>query len=889
MRKLSLIACLLSCKAAAPLRPVEAKLVAGPAAGQVVIPPPDDVRLPRGVTPLSYVLDLRVDPTRPRFDGKVTIDVALDHPARTLVLHGRDVAVSRASAVVPSGDFAAEVISRRAKGGRDADEELVLVFAAELPAGKARLDLEYSAPFAAGLRGLYRVKVADSWYAFTQLEAVDARRMFPCFDEPRFKTPFRVSVTAPSDMRVFANAPLQRAEQGGATTKHVFAATPPLPTYLIALAVGKLDVAEGAKEPFPIRLIAAEGKAALGKSSLDAANDFLRIFGEYFDRPYPYGKLDLVAVPDFGPGAMENAGLVTFREELLLVDGDNASLQQKRRMASVMAHELAHQWFGDLVTMPWWDDLWLNEGFATWMTAKACDIRQPSFGSRLELLAGKLGAMNADMLPSARPVRVPVATSDDILQSGGWSAYQKGGSVLSMLERWLGEGPFRDGLRAYVKAHEHGTVTSDDLLDALGRATGQDVARVAKSFLDQPGVPVVDVAVSCEGGKGRVRLRQGALSALPSPEEPPRRWSIPVCIDAGKAGSPCTLLDQAEATIELAWCPAWIYPNDAESGYYRFALDAGAFRALARAARKLPEAERIGLLSNSWALLQAGRLGPDALFGLLDAMSIGGESSRLVVEQAIGILHGLRFTLIDDAHAARFRATISRLLRPQAKRLGWEASKGEPENDRLLRLAVLSALADLAEDRGIVAEAEKRAARYLENPTSIDRDVAPLVVRVSARHGGVATLDALRPKLAAALPFDRTVLVAALGSFKDETTLRRALDLVLSGEVQAGDFRYMSASAGRHIDSRKSFSAWVHDHFEELKKKLGGAGGLASTIAWACDAASQKAALAFFDKHLSSVEGMQRSYEEGLAHSRLCIQMRARDLVATGALLDVRR
>jgi alanyl aminopeptidase len=873
MRKVALLGLALACGPAVgpAVHPNDPK----PEPPAITVPEATDVKLPRGVTPAAYRLDLVVDPTKETFSGKVSIDVTLDAPAEYIVMHGRDIHVTSASAVAGDKNFSAKTRTRRAKGGRAADEELVLIFGEKLPAGKIRVDIAYSAPFAQGLRGLYRMSVANAWYAFTQLEAVDARRMFPSFDEPRFKTPFTLSITTPKTMRAFANAPETKKEAAGDQIKYEFAATPPIPTYLVAIAVGDIDVEEGVKKPFPIRLLASAGKAKLGKTSLSAANDFLAILGAYFDVPYAYGKLDVAAVPDFGPGAMENAGLVTFREELLLVDGDNSSLPLKRRMAGVMSHELAHQWFGDLVTMPWWDDIWLNEGFATWMAAKACDQWQRGFGAKNELLLGKLGAMNADMLPSSRPVRIPIDTSDAILESGGWSAYQKGGSVLAMLERWLGEQPFRDGLRAYIKSHANGLVTSDDLLESLGKATGKDVAKVAKSFLDQPGLPVVDAKVSCEGGKGRIHLRQSEL-ALPGASAS-RKWTIPVCIDAGKSGSKCALLDRGDGDIELASCPAWVYPNDGESGYYRFTLDAAAQKALAASAKNLSEQERIGFLSNAWALVQAGGLDVGSLFAMLDAMSIGTETSRFVVDEAIAVLQGARDAFVDDARAPKFAAIVSRLLAAQAKRLGWDAKHGEPDDARLMRISVLSALSDLAEDPALTPEAEKRAAAYLKNPTSIYRDLAPLALRISARTGGAATFDALRSKLATALPYDRILLVSALGAFKDEATLRKAYDLALSNEIHAGDFRYLYVTASRYIETRKIFSAWVRESWSKVKTALGAVGGLAATIGWACDRASLDAALRFYDGQVGVVEGMQRPYDEGVAQSKLCIQMRTRE------------
>lgn len=863
-----------------------------PGGAAVSVPPPDDVRLPKGVTPKDYTLDLRVDPRKETFEGVVTVRVALDKASRHVVMHARDVTVLHATATLGAETVQATWASRRAKGGREADEELVLSFARDLPAGEATITIAYSAPFGK-LRGLYRTKVGDEWYAFTQLESVDGRRMFPGFDEPRFKTPFTVSVTAPQGMKVFANAAMAKAAAEGDGVRHVFDKTLPLPTYLVAIAVGNLDVLEGPKSPVPIRLLATSGKTKLGKSAIQAAADFLKILGEYFDRPYPYGKLDIVAVPDFAYGAMENAGLVTFREELLLVDGDAASMGMKRRMASVTAHELAHQWFGDLVTMAWWDDLWLNESFATWMAAKACDQWQPGFGGMLELTSAKLGAMNADMLPSARPVRIPVETSDAIHESGGWSAYQKGGSVLAMIERWVGETTFRDGIRAYIKAHEHGTVTSDDLLLALDKSTGKPVSKVAKSFLDQPGVPVVTFDGKCVPPPGApvgglpgtiLQLSQSPLHALPSAGKGPLpRWTIPVCTNAGSKAPACTLLEGG-GDLTVPGCGP-IYPNDSEAGYYRFATkDIVALTAM----KSRGEAERLGLLSNAWALTQAGRLDAGKLFDVLDRSALATETSRVVVDHAIGILYGVRDALVDTPHAAAFRGVVSRWLAPAAKRLGWDAKKGESDDVRLLRLSVLSALWDLAEDTQVAKDAEPRAAQYLKDPRSVDQDLAPLAVRISARAGGAAKPDVLKQRLAAALPFDRMVILGALASLKDGAALRATFDMVLSDDIRAGDFGKLWI-AWRFPQSRDAFSAWLRERFVDLQKKLPEVGGLAGTIGWQCDEPSQSRAVAFYEPKLKTVEGMQRSFDEGLARSQLCVQVRTRELTNAGAWLDAHR
>ena len=836
------------------------------------IPAPTNARLPVGIRPLRYDLSLGVDPRQATFSGKTRIAIAVDVPTDTIVLHARAMTAIHATV----DHVGARALPRFAFGGKEEPEELVLQLASTLTKGEHAIEIEYTAPFNTHLRGLYKVEQGGKSWAFTQLEAVDARRMFPSFDEPRFKTPFHVVVAAPTGMTVVSNYPLEKQTTGSPLSTWDFQPTLPLPTYLVALAVGDLEITDGPKEPVPIRLVSVPGRGKLGALSLEAAAAYLKILGAYFDRPYPYPKLDIAAVPDFGPGAMENAGLVTFRDELLLLDPKQAPMWARRRMEGVMAHELAHQWFGDLVTMPWWDEIWLNEGFATWMASKAVAERRPEMRTKDDLVGAKLNVMVADALGSARPVRIPVDTSDQILESGGWNAYVKGGSLLAMLESHVGETPFRDGIRAYVKAHEFGTVTSDDLIASLSKATNKDLSSIAKAFLDQTGVPTIDVVRTCDAKGARLRLNVAPTRVATSPAENgvPRAWPIPVCLRAEGAAQPiCLRVEPGGADVALPKCSSWVEPNAGEKGYYRYRLAPAMLLALATE-RSLSDIERAALLSNTWALVLANQLSAFDAMDLLARMELGRDSSRLVLDQVIGMLAAVREALVDDAITPKFRSAVSRLLSPALARLGEDPRPNENDDDRGSRVAVTGALFDLAADARVAATAEKRVRAFLADPKSVDPDLAALALRISSRAGGAAGPQILHDRLAKADPSDRVAIVSALASTGDPKALEAALGWVLSGEIRGGDFRYFFTGTSRQPDSRVVFTDWTMAHLDELAKHLGGVGGLASLVGWACDRPRQQKVAQFFQSRIDRLEGARRSLDEGLETSELCIRVR---------------
>jgi alanyl aminopeptidase len=880
-----------------PSAPALAPPLATPQAVDPAPPPREDGRLPPGVKPTRYALDLVIDPAKPSFSGRARIGVAIDRPTSAIVMHGRGLVVKSAEVASSQGTIDARATLRLAAGSRGTPEELVLALARPVAAGAAEIVIDYEAPFADGLRGLYRVDEAGASYAYTQFEPNDARRAFPCFDEPANKTPYEVAITVPKGFTAFANTGEARRRESarGDFVTFEFERSRPLPTYLVAFGAGPLEVLDGPKQPTSVRLVAARGRASLGKMSVEAAASHLDLLGRYFDRPYPYPKLDVVAVPNFGAGAMENPGFVTFREELLLLDPEHASTVARRAMAGTMAHELAHQWFGDLVTMQWWDDLWLNEAFASWMSDKIVDQWRPESHARVLALGNKSAVMEEDALATARKIRNPVRSTSEAEEAFDAITYSKGRAVLSMTEAWLGEDVFREGLRQYVKKHEWGNATASDLYAALSEASGgREVAKVMDSFTDQTGVPLVAASLTCPAGAGTpvVELRQREYRTLERKEASDKLWLIPICVDydaGGKTEKQCTLLDTAEARMELGTkgrCPAFVYPNAGEVGYFRVALGRGDLTRLRGALGRLSEQERFGVVSNVWAGVLSGDLAPSDYLGLL--RSFKGETSKLVWAQIVESLAVIDRSVVSDGARPAFAKLVRDLVGPTAHRLGWTSKRGESDEQKLLRESVLGALGTLGNDDWALREAKRVADEWLADPMKTEADLARIAVPLAAKRGDAALFERLvnalkNPKT----PEMRLIALAGLTGFEDATLVARTLALTLDGTIKTQDFRYVFTPLGQRRPTRDITYAWVENHFDELTKAMPAfiRARLINVASAMCDKDRVHAVESFLRPRVEKLEGAEKNAKQAVEEGMRCAALAEKEGAATSSWL----
>ncbi len=859
--------------------------------------PRDDGRLPSLAAPTAYAIDLDVDPTKPRFKGVVRIDVDVPRHTSFVVLHGRGLEVTRARAMLPAPQPAlTATASVRPAHGAKVPDELVLAFASPLPPGHAQLVIEYTAPFDDSLSGLYRLEDGGSSYAFTQFEPTDARRAFPCFDEPSFKVPFDVTITVPRSMIAVANAPEVAREAVGDKLRFRFARTQPLPTYLVALAVGDLEIKEATRysKP-PIRLVTTKGKTGLGDLALEATNGIVDALSDFLGVPYPYDKLDIVAVPEFRSGAMENAGLVTFREERLLLDPTRASVNARRGQALIIAHELAHQWFGNLVTASWWNDLWLNEGMATWMEWRIVDKWRPAYGARVDAVVAAHGVMDVDGLVSARAVRQPVRSVDDAQEAFDDITYEKGAAVLGTIERWIGEDAFRRGLTEYLRENAFKSVQADGLLSTLDRVSGKDVSHMAASYLDKAGVPDVTGQFECErGARWHMELSSQPWRPLGSKigEETDRSWTIPVCVRAqGEKKDTCAELVAGAPSLIAGQgrCPTFVHPN-LVSSYYRWSVSEKDFVRLAENKRDLDAAARVSILSNAWAAVRSGALEPKAMLRILPAFD--DDDTRQVVEQVVGILGAMSDTVVDEDGRAPFRKFALGRLARRKKMLGWSPSKdavAKPSSaktpqkadtvgdEALVRRSVLMAMGDIVEDDTTLREAEEVATKWLADPASVDADAGAAALDLASRRANEARLTAL---LAAAKNAknkeDRIVALRATMGFDDEARLRAALDATLGDQVRPNEMRYVLQSAFGRRKSRPIAEAWVRAHWDDLRKKLPGRLGTALVRAAGvgCSTAEAEERAAFYGPKVAAIEGASRGFAGVLESISLCAALR---------------
>lgn len=572
-------------------------------------PATPDFLLPTNAAPKSYRIDLTIDPSRDAFDGWARIDVEMSTPSATIWLNAKDLTVEEASVEAGGRTLAARTETA-------AGEFLALDLPAPVGPGPVALSIRYRGLLSdKQLVGPYRKQVEGDWYVFTTFTPIEARRAFPCFDEPRFKTPWQFTIHVPRGLKAFTNARAlgEVDETAGLKAIH-FARTEPLPAEVVAFAVGPFDVYDGGKvaSGVPIRVITPRGLGAEGKEAATATGEVLPRLEAYTGIPYPFGKLDHVALPEGAYGAVENPGLITYRQRSLLLAPAQDTPERRRSLRALQAHEIGHQWFGDMVTQATWQDVWLSEGFATWFSAKVMDEELPPARRLLSSITARERIMAVDDGPRTRPVRLAMKDRAGMKDVYNRIVYQKGAAVLLMLEDWLGEARFRDGLRGYLRAHRFKNASTADLAAALRWATGTDPSPVMHAFLDQTGIPVVRAEVRCAPGKAHVVFEQTNAA---------HQWTVPVCWKADGAAATCTVLDTPRREIETppgAACPAWIYPNAGGSGYYRSEWTAAGLNGLAaRGLEQLSPAERLTLAYDLRAAQKAGRMDAKAVEPLL--------------------------------------------------------------------------------------------------------------------------------------------------------------------------------------------------------------------------------------------------------------------------------
>lgn len=520
----------------------------------------EDGRLDRNVLPTFQSVRLTLDPSQPDYRGDVHIDLTVAAATDSFRLHARDLEIASLKLRGPAG----EITVQHEAGSNGL---LVVRAAAPLAPGQYGLDIGYTNQFDTRANSLYRLQTGGDWYCFTQFQSDAAREAFPCWDEPEFKIPWQLTLTVPADVGAVSNTPSERIAAAGKTKTVTFRRTQPLPSYLVAIAAGPFEYVPIPGMSAPGRVVTVRGASKLAAEAVRITPPLLAALERYFERKYPYEKLDLLAVPEFAAGAMENAGAITFRDELLLVDPATASARQRSRLIAITAHELAHMWFGDLVTLAWWDDIWLNESFASWMGDKVAALYAPQYNYDVQSLRGRQNAMRTDARPSTRAIRQRVRADDNFDRLFDELSYDKGQAVLTMIESWIGEETFRKGVLRYIEKHAGGNATAADLWRALSDASGRDIAATTASFLEQPGVPLVTVE-PLDGG--RLRLTQRRFRHAASAATESLLWRIPVNLrwsDGRQVHTRSVLLESAEQTIALepAAMPQWIHANAGEA------------------------------------------------------------------------------------------------------------------------------------------------------------------------------------------------------------------------------------------------------------------------------------------------------------------------------------
>jgi puromycin-sensitive aminopeptidase len=826
-------------------------------------------RLPDVAVPEHYQLSLAPDLQKKTFQGDETIRIRVLTPTPTITLNAAELTFQQAT--IKQGDLV-----QTANVATDTKQETAtLAVQKPLTPGEASLHIVYSGILNDQMRGFYLSRSDKRNYAVTQFEATDPRRAFPSFDEPDKKTIFEVTAIVDQGDIAISNGRVLSDTPGPATGKHTikFAASPKMSSYLVALAVGDFECEEGAADGIPIRICGTPDKKGMGQFALKAAEFTLHYYNQYFGIKYPYGKLDIIGMPDFSAGAMENVGCIISRDLILFVDPKSSSyFLQKAVAQAAVAHEMAHQWFGDLVTTKWWDDLWLNEGFATWMSFKPIQAYRPDWNMQSDAAQSADQAMDEDSLNSTHPIHQDVKSPQEILELADSITYNKAAATLSMVEGYVTPEVFRKAVDAYLTKYSYSNATSEDFWNTIAQASNKPVDKIMAGFVKQPGVPLVSSKASCMAGKTTITLTQQRyfydrkLLEAGSPEQ----WQIPVCLKTGQKES-CQVLAGKSAEMTLPGCDP-VYLNAGARGYYRSSYDPANLHALAQIAEHgLSPEERVRLVDDSWAGLRVGKL--NAKDYMLLAESLKDDPSRAVGDEITGQLQYAGDYLVNDDDRAAYQAWLRNTFEPVGDKLGWTSSPDDSEERRAQRANLFTLVGDAGRDPKLVPLSRELVQKALRGE-AVDATLLYPATRIVARNGDTELYNTLLERLKATQsPEEYFRWLRMLGQFQNPALVQRSLEYAISDQVRSQDAPFLLGALMREATTRKTAWAFIREHWPQVEAKLTNfsTGTVINNAARFCDTADRDEVQQFFSQH--PIPGTDRTLRQSLETINNCIDL----------------
>ena len=858
--------------------------------------------LPDAVHPLKYALKLEPDLDKFTFRGEENIAVDVVETTSKIVLNAIELQVQSATLTKNGTTIKAAEIHL------DSSQETVtLDFAQAVAPGKAELAVEFTGILNDKLRGFYRSQYTtpegdQKYLAATQFEATDARRAFPCWDEPAKKAAFEVTLVIPSALKAISNTPIvSESPARPGITELRFAETPVMSTYVLAFLVGDLISIEsqyqGAGASTRVAVWTTPGKEEQGRFALDTSVKLLTFFNDYFGIPYPLEKLDHIALPDFAAGAMENWGAITYRETALLVDEENSSAGTRQRVAEVVAHEMAHMWFGDLVTMQWWDDLWLNESFASWMGTKAVDWLFPDWQMWTQFVNMDTNrALTLDGLKNSHPIEQQVKDPAEVSQLFDAISYSKGASVIRMLEQFLGAEAFQRGLQGYISAHQYSNARTEDLWSALETASGEPVTSIMDSWTKQMGYPVLQVETTGPPARRELILSQerfvyDRLLEYHGPE--PEVWRVPIRVTQG-AGEPAALLmDGRQVRISLegpkeSSQPSWFKVNTQQTGFFRVNYPPEDWERLVPTiqSQELPASDRLGIQNDAYSLSKAGLLPVTQFLSLAQAYSA--ETDASVWGDLSSNLRDIEVLLTGEQSFESYQVFARAIFKLAASRTGWEAQPGEGHLDALLRSTVLSQAGSYG-DQEVLDQARERFQQYVKQQASVRPDIRGVMLSLTAQTGDRATYDQLwKLEKETDLQEEKIRFLLALTRFSDQELLNETLRRALSSDVRLQDSISVVTGVASNPLGRKLAWQFVKDNWTEFDQRYGSGGFGLMRLVSVCGNFTSTESLSdvenFFAEH--PVPAAERTIRQATERIRLNIKWLERNRDELAGWLD---